>query len=632
MGYSINVPYYNSFWLKSVKDAAYAPNASQWPGLPWFTGSSVYPNTSYPVYPFGTATGSGASSAGAFNSTYASVDRMWHIEESRIKGGFNNTSVDLGVRAYLVDDNKIGSYRGNYLIYSGIYNSKTNFNETNVFSIGEPINRALNPAWGSIQKLYAAETNLLVFQELKTSKILVNKNAMYNNPEGSMNNSRVLGQVDPFVGRYGIGTNPESFAVHANRKYFVDKNKGVVLRLSNDGHTEISNYGMRDFFRDSLNLLSDNWISQNILNNAGETKIDIELSIPSDSIEIKLLNIDCCLVNPGSLVFIEETANPNIPVPLINTSTNEQYTIESIDCTTGAIILSGSGINDLSYISPMPVETSPGVFTWSGIYLENIYKSRLYGGYDIHNSNYTLSLQFNSAISADSSTVESENNILNGTNNTYKTLCFDESVKGWVSFYSFKPTWIDSLRNKFISTYRSKIYYHYDNTITNNRGKFYNASTPAEANITFLFNTNPNINKNFNTISYEGSAGWQVTSIKSEFEGMDYLNNSWKQSQDTIKTINSYLEGKYELYNPSNTGLNALTAPFAYAGFYRKENRYVANLVNNSTSRPNEIIFGNKMSGVKGFFIETKFALDNITEVGGPKELFSVGTTFVQSS
>ena len=28
----------------------------------------------------------------------------WHIEESRIKGGFNNTSVDLGVKAYLVDD------------------------------------------------------------------------------------------------------------------------------------------------------------------------------------------------------------------------------------------------------------------------------------------------------------------------------------------------------------------------------------------------------------------------------------------------------------------------------------------------------------------------------------------------
>ena len=29
---------------------------------------------------------------------------VWHVEESRIKGGFNDTSVDLGVKAYLVDD------------------------------------------------------------------------------------------------------------------------------------------------------------------------------------------------------------------------------------------------------------------------------------------------------------------------------------------------------------------------------------------------------------------------------------------------------------------------------------------------------------------------------------------------
>ena len=28
----------------------------------------------------------------------------WYIEEARIRGGYNNTSVDFGVKAYIVED------------------------------------------------------------------------------------------------------------------------------------------------------------------------------------------------------------------------------------------------------------------------------------------------------------------------------------------------------------------------------------------------------------------------------------------------------------------------------------------------------------------------------------------------
>ena len=37
---------------------------------------------------------------GAYNSTQ---DSDWYVEESRIRGGFNNTDVDLGVKAYIVE-------------------------------------------------------------------------------------------------------------------------------------------------------------------------------------------------------------------------------------------------------------------------------------------------------------------------------------------------------------------------------------------------------------------------------------------------------------------------------------------------------------------------------------------------
>ena len=41
---------------------------------------------------------------------------------------------------------------------------------------------------------------------------------------------------------------------------------------------------------------------------------------------------------------------------------------------------------------------------------------------------------------------------------------------------------------------------------------------------------------------------------------------------------------------------------------------------------------GNQVSGVKGYLLNTVLSIDNQTNVGGPKELWCVGTTFVQSS
>ena len=46
--------------------------------------------------------------------------------------------------------------------------------------------------------------------------------------------------------------NPESFAVDSYRVYFADKQRGAILRLSMDGLTPISDYGMKDYFKDNL--------------------------------------------------------------------------------------------------------------------------------------------------------------------------------------------------------------------------------------------------------------------------------------------------------------------------------------------------------------------------------------------
>jgi len=189
---------------------------------------------------------------------YASIPESdWYIEEARIRGGYNNTSVDFGVKAYLVEDSITQQHRFNSLLYSGVFNSRTGINNTNQFSVAEDITRSVDPSVGSIQKLYAEDTNLIIFQESKVSRALIDKDAIYSAEGQPMTTSgaQVIGQVQQYAGNYGISTNPESFAVYGYRKYFVDKNQNVVLRLSQDGITEISAYGMVDYFRDNLALV-----------------------------------------------------------------------------------------------------------------------------------------------------------------------------------------------------------------------------------------------------------------------------------------------------------------------------------------------------------------------------------------
>jgi hypothetical protein len=80
------------------------------------------------------------------------ADDDWLIEESRIRGGYNNVSVDFGVKAYLVEDEPNQLHRSSSLIHSGIFNSRTGINQTNQFSVAEDITRTIDPA-NDMQKI-----------------------------------------------------------------------------------------------------------------------------------------------------------------------------------------------------------------------------------------------------------------------------------------------------------------------------------------------------------------------------------------------------------------------------------------------------------------------------------------------
>ena len=484
----IEVKYFNSFLLKKqVKD----PTATNIGGVLW-NGSMGIPQ-----------------SIGGYQQQVVSEPKVWFIEESRIRAGYNNTSTDYGVRAYIVEDAPKSSIKPNGLIYSGIFNSRTSINQTNVFSVGEEITKSVDPANGSIQLLYAEDTNLIVFQELKVSRALIDKDAIYSAEGGGTvtSSNLVIGTIQPYGGEYGIGTHPESFAVYGFHKYFVDPTHNVVMRLGGNGSlVEISNTGMRAFFRDN---------------------------------------------------------------------------ISSVD--------------------------SPAFG-----------KGKMIGGWDIYSKEYVLSIQ------------------PSNPKLPYRTLTFDENVKGWVSFYTYKPSQIFSLSNNYYTTNGSKIYAHHNpNTDYNS---FYNVKG-LNSSISFIFNPQVSSEKVFSTISYEGTSGWEVTSITSDGTGfIPNYNENFGYAYDTSNKIYSYEQGGYD--NFGNEYPAQLIPPINRAGFDRKENKYVANIVNSSTTFNGEVIFSEQVngtsvgrsSGLKGFYTNVTISTDTATDVGGYKEVFAVSSNYTNSN
>ena len=568
---AIDIKYFNSFVLKKTVNLqadvvnTQANHKAVFTGLPWNPTHAT--KAGYPAF---ITSGQILDGRARHTDTIVENERNWIIEESRIRGGYNNTEVGYSPRAYLREDVNEGKVKGNALIYSGIYNSLTGLNETNVFSVGEQITKATDPIDGSIQKIHALDTNLAIFQENKVSNALIDKDAIYS-AEGAgsvTSTSLVIGQITPYVGEYGISTNPESFANFGYRRYFADKYRNSIMRLSRDGLTEISQYGMSDFFRDKLGEITDGFINLGFTSTYSSSGTS-----PSNYIRITS-NID--KLEKGLQVIIPQTSGADI-IALV----------EGLFGSTGGTFLD------------IFIDKSPGAPIGGSVTFNKFVKELVVGGYDNYNNNYTLSLQKQSNFVTPTT---SQDNVTD-----FYTLSFDERASGWTSFYTYKPGFIFSLKNNYYTISDSELYRHYSSNV---RNQFYGVDN--NSNITFVFNTSPSVVKNFKTINYEGDSGWEVNFLESDRQGSHF---------DQAKTIRSYDEGLY-----TENGI-----PYR-VGFTRKENKYFANLVNNSEARPGEVVFGNATTGIKGYLATVKVSTDATTNPGGSKELFAVSTEFVVSS
>jgi len=134
----------------------------------------------------------------------------------------------------------------------------------------------------------------------------------------------------------------------------------------------------------------------------------------------------------------------------------------------------------------------------------------------------------------------------------------------------------------------------------------------------------------FTTINYEGDNGWKVNDIISSPTQVNLPPN--ESASDFSNTIYSYEEGLYT---------NAEGYPIR-CGFDRKENLYVAALQNASLFQNEQVLGSVSTTGLKGYFLDVTLQTDGtidsagvynaVTDPGGSKEIWSVGTTFVKSS
>lgn len=554
MGAVVEVAYFNSFLLRDVGTGTINFNQGAPANQGTYTDNGMWPSLSWNPIGFPT-----------FPLLAEDPDTLpyeWYVEEARIRGGYNNTSIELGPRAYITEENDNARIFTNSLIYSGVFNSKTDVNNTNVFSVADDITKSLDPRNGSIQFIHARDTDLTVFQTEKVNKVLIDKDALYT-AEGNpvvTTAQAVIGTVTPYEGNYGISTQPESFAYYGFRRYFADVNRGAIMRLSRDGLTEISSYGMSDYFRDKL----------------GNVDNDFKIY----SIDVNTVNVPI-----NNLIQLSDASNVEIGMQVqFNNAVTQITYVTSVDYTANAI----SCIDN--------IQDTPTVATF-----QKQVKDKIRGGWDAHNKNYVLSIQ---------------NEPTSEVEEPYYTLSFDDSINGWVSFFDYKPDQLNSLKTVYYTFKGVDLYRHYEDSVGRNNfyGQRYGSS------IEFIFNASPSTKKVFQTINYEGYSGWEVESFISSETGVESSGNF---DVDTTKPVLSYQEGLYQ---------DPLTGQPKRAGFDRKENLYVANLISSSPARPGEIIFGSAMTGIKGFFATVKIKTDDVTDVFGPKELFSVGSTFATSS
>lgn len=89
---------------------------------------------------------------------------------------------------------------------------------------------------------------------------------------------------------------------------------------------------------------------------------------------------------------------------------------------------------------------------------------------------------------------------------TSYTITYDEKVKGFTSFHSFKPDWMLSLNNSFFTIKNGQLYRHNEENAP--RNNFYGDQFTSK--VSTVINQEPSDDKIFKTLVLEGNKSWDA--------------------------------------------------------------------------------------------------------------------------
>ena len=360
--------------------------------------------------------------------------------------------------------------------YSDVFQGTANFNGLSTFDMATSPYYDYNQDFGSIQSLMIKGDDLLIFHENRVGRALVGKNIV-NYADGASNltlSKDILADyAQVYSAENGCSLNPESIVENNDRFYFVDIKRGAILRLSRDGITRISDYGLSDYIRDK------------------------------------------------GQVYIDEGAE-NVKIVAGYDPKYDEYIV-----TLPAILKS-----------------------------ENYNNSGFWGS-DSSNFDESYSLISNQGeVNFDPS----------------KTIAFNDTLKKWTSFYSYKPEFYGRINRQFVTYKNGKIYKH-NTEDKGNFNTFYGIR--YNSNIEFAFNSDPSSVKTYNAISLESDTKL-LTNMSTN---MGQHNNSYDSVISTQigykkvdGTISTQADSPYCLYGSASSNFSKDLSPGDLIKFYNNEN------------------------------------------------------------
>jgi len=356
---------------------------------------------------------------------------------------------DIG-RPNIVDKNAKRVNRITTIYYSDRFVPETNINGLNTFF--DTAFETFDRKYGSIQKLFSQDKRLDCYQEIKTGKILVEENVIFDQfDQGTIaSSSKVLSKIIYYKGDYGT-LNPESFVENEGRRYWFDVRNGKVLRLSNDGITPLSDKNMHGYFESKSNFYS----AFNLLPEVWGVFDE---------------NFDEYIIAFGSVSRPEGFT----PDELALVSSQADQITETKDGLTLTF--------DILYSANS--QGVPSEF--------EIVRDLANGTFIINSVAGDVTLDRQKLLSIPP-----------------ETLGFSEKTGYWTSFYSYAPECMVRIGVDFLSFKNGQAYLH--NTTNAKRNSFYGEERGSE--VWAVFNQNPSNVKVFQALSEESDSVWQVRDI-----------------------------------------------------------------------------------------------------------------------